>query len=310
MLRTCDIPVTSPSRHFTPHGPIGGARGAREAGGPLARTKVRYEMFSSAINLYTPWFRAKGMYWSIHMERVRNGVIALKKILRKDRRIHRIVTRPHFMVAPEQWPEGLWEGILVEPPTPYEMATFIIKPPPYIKPRLLRVSLCDRAALFWWLMGTETARVEEVLGIDPVQAMRRAIYGYMEVPAAQLWFLATNPVPMCRNRQQAKAVSNVFQGIAQPNPTFRSQKDAIARVVGTPYFKSQLLAGRPLVPVERPLYAPGIVWRSIAHKEEDYMDNPELQKRARYHKFERQLSDKKKPLQAGNPEGAMMQNKV
>lgn len=310
MLRTCDLQAASPYLHFLLHGQIGGSRGERENGGPLANTNVVYETFVSAINLYPPWLRAKDMHWAMHMERVKKVVLALRKVLRRDRRIHEIIASPGFMVAPEEWPEGLWDGILVSPPTPYEMATFIMKPPPYIKPRILRVSICDRAALFWWLMGTETAGVEEVLGIKPVQAMRRAIQGCMEVPAAQLWFLATNPVPMCRNRQQAKAVSNVFQGIAQPDPTFRSQKDAIASVVSTPYFKSQLLAGRPLVPIERPLYAPGIVWRSIAHKEEDYIDNPEFRKKVRYHQFEQQVLDMKKPLRTGSSGGARMQNKV
>ena len=281
--------------HFILHGQIGGSRGEREAGGPLANTNVVYETFISAINLYPPWLRTKDMHWAMHMDRVKNVVLALRKILRRDWWIHSTIADPYFMVAPKEWPAGLWSGILLDPPTPYEMATFVMKPPPYIKSRLLRVSLCDRTALFWWLMGAETARIERVLGIDPVQAMRRAIQGYMEVPAAQLWFLATNPVPMCRNRQQAKAVSNVFQGIAQPNPTFRSQKDAIARVVGAPYFKAQLSAGKALAPIERPLYAPGIVWESLEHKETDYINNPEFRKKVQYHQFEKYVTDRKAP---------------
>lgn len=269
----------------------------------MANTNVVYETFVSAINLYPPWLRNKDMHWAMHMDKVKKTVRALRKVLRRDRRIHEIIAHESFMVAPEQWPEGVWTGILVEPPTPYEMATFTLKPPPYIKPRILKVSLCDRTVLYWWLMGAGTGRIEEVLGIEPIAAMRRAIQGYMKVPAAQLWFIATNPLPMCRNRYQAQAVINTFQGVPQPPKPNRAEKDAIAKVVATPYFRAQLTTGRPLAPVERPLYAPEIVWRSLAHKEEDYIQNPEFRRKVQYHQFEQYILQKKNPSRQGIPEG-------
>ncbi len=171
-------------------------------------------------------------------------------------------------VAHTEWsPHALQAWNLEEPPSPYEVACYLLGQPPGGERPLQRAGVitykCSRlhaSAFQWWLMGVGD---EALLDILPQWEQMRAesIRALMGGPDFALWALATSMVPVIRNPRQARAL--LFPSEKGPRRSYEGMR---RRMFETTYVQAMLKMGKRPHPVSRPLPATAPLFFSWAEK--------------------------------------------
>ena len=205
-------------------------------------------------------------------------ILAIRKLLWSDHGVAEAVFKEHseFLVAPEDWtPKVKAAWGLDNPPTPYELACAILQQPtrnfwglfPQNMPMFKK---CALSTLRWWLMGMPIDILGSVLcKKDPnaEQQLVIAIKHIMDTPKLAFWALGIDPMPMVTNRDMATAALYLLEGMTLPRkPGLRIAKrrytDAQDKLIKHPAVKAALQSGYVAHPMDRPLYADGIVFQS------------------------------------------------
>ena len=213
------------------------------------------------------------------------------KMLRKhffiDKNLHLGIHDWRFLIAPRRWPKQVELSFHVphgqtlrDQPTPYEVATAILMAPSahfwsYDVP-VDHQFKCAESTLLWWLMGLPEECIMEHLRIDEDTLhwnLAYAIRRYMTRRRFKWWALGANLRPLATDRVQETIVEAFYAG-STLKAAFEGEdrpKDLahhLRKLDDKAPLLAQLLTGRRIGPLERPLYRPDILWRSMEEKDE------------------------------------------
>ena len=225
---------------------------------------------------------------------------AFHRTVAQDRFLQYGIYHQDFGVSRQEWPERLHEAWQLEnPPTPYEIATAILKEPKNhffkLGVRLGAEMQHNRSMFHWWLLGMREEAIAVVLRTDrprrgkqkkdkkgrylpqPIitakeetelmDAMVLYIRYLMSVPKFALWAIGTNILPACTDRKMAAVAAAIMKGESYGAEAGKTLERSAKKLMHHPYITSQIRSGRALNPVPRTIYSPGIIWKDHSEKE-------------------------------------------
>ena len=202
----------------------------------------------------------------------------------QDRSICHGFFHDEFLVAPEEWPQGIAQSWgLKEPPTPYEVAcAILIEPAPGFWQLAKGADPLSMSVTYWWLAGLHEEVIITLLGQgkralipeDLYVLMGKFIRHAMTKGRFALWALGTNPIPACTTRHLSRAALALLEGKPMTRRgghnggNSHEDKKALEKLLTSPYITGQLKSGVRLAPIGRPLYKEGVVWENLPDKME------------------------------------------
>lgn len=238
------------------------------------RISIEWERLAMAAGLNLGHLYANRNFSELHIHKWKTSIHRIRIGISMDPILHLGFTDLQFGVAPKHWPMTVRNAFnLVDPPTPYETATILLKSP-FTKSmggntvggtqEAHNFHSCAQATLVAFLSGLHM-EVICYLHQQPIHVihslMASAIKALMNDVRFALWALATNPLPAIRTPQEAEAYTH-FQTFKALGPLRITFKGLIER----PWFRMQLKSGEVFERVPRPLGYDDIIWPTVEHK--------------------------------------------
>ena len=196
--------------------------------------------------------------------------------------LHTVDPTSNFFVAPAEYPEGVEEAFgLHSPPSPYELAAALLLPPHRCfwgesshreyTPRLA----CANSALKWWLLGIPPSLLGKQMSTPAPELLKEAIQHLCRTVRFRLWASAIDPRCLVTNRDQARVAASVLQGTLLPrkrnsdgtkSKSMDRRYDVAQRQIAVRPLLKAVFQGTKIHTIDRPLYQPGIVFRTKQDK--------------------------------------------
>ena len=222
------------------------------------------------VSAWTPWAERTDLNRSTANPIVQGPVRALTWALKRIE-LYEELLAPQAFVAPSVWPEMVREVLPPDPPSPYEVACAVLR---YPTGRFWQFSKVDRghyAALMWWLTGISEDAICRALQLSDQSQLHShiswALRGMRGRRKFDVWALGLNLQPVASTLTKQRALMSYLKGVPFPRATRRRHSKILAAMLRHPFVEAQVIRGQADGPVTRPVYMPGVVWKTQEDKD-------------------------------------------
>ena len=247
--------------------------------GDVAHTWDRSVTFEAVLQMYsnmTPYFHTEYHNNARQRNRYAKKLQWMRRYANKYPRFGEMLLHEGFGVAPKEWPPIIAQAFPTDTriPSPYECACAMLKGPTQKFWSYRKHHGAEKEALsafMWYLMGAHPIALATLLHMTEEQlyeAMSHAVTRLLGAGKFVIWALSTDLRPVLVNKKRAEVLAALYRGESLRKWTGETQNLFLVydEIVNTPYVKAQLATRKAFVPIERPIYHPGLVFPTIEGK--------------------------------------------